>query len=508
MFRELLRRRRRTAQWRGYVAAAISVGVATALTWLLGPVTDPLSSALFFPGILFVSWNFGFRAGALAIFLSAVALGNVVLPPVDPVPFGPIRAFQLVLFTSIGIVLVLVAATNSRLLAHLQELTNDLERRVAERTSILERQTATLRSQATLLDLAHDAIFVRTLDEGVITFWNHGAEQLYGWSKSEAHGRVSHELLQTQCPVPVADMVAQVLDRGRWRGELRQLRKDGQWIVVESDWALQRDSAGEPVALLESNRDLTERKRAEAEHAQLEQAQAAQALAEETARVRTEFLSVAAHELKTPITGLRLAAQQLSRLVAKGAPFDADRIQRMGAVLDQTSERETRLVNQLLDISRIELGRLAMEPRITDLVALAQGVLETMQLLHEKQRYHLEGPRRLIVHVDPLRIEQVLLNLVENAAKFGPREGVVTIELSQAESKAARMCVVDQGIGIPAEFQEKIFDRFFQMEAGERRTGMGLGLYLSRQIVERHGGRLWVESPAGGGARFVVELPV
>jgi signal transduction histidine kinase len=120
----------------------------------------------------------------------------------------------------------------------------------------------------------------------------------------------------------------------------------------------------------------------------------------------------------------------------------------------------------------------------------------------------VEGPESFWISADALRIEQVLQNLLDNAVKFSPEGGEIIVELRRAGPNLAQVSVRDHGIGLATAEQERVFDRFYQVESGERATGLGLGLYISREIVERHGGRIWVESPPDGGARFVVELPV
>ena len=138
-----------------------------------------------------------------------------------------------------------------------------LQREIQERRDmevILRISEANYREQAELLDLTHDAIFVRNLD-GKIVYWNLGAERLYGWRKDEVRGKASHELLQTQFPGPVAEIMADVYQHGYWEGELIHRRRDGSEVIVSSRWALRKDSEGKPVSILESNRDITHRKR-------------------------------------------------------------------------------------------------------------------------------------------------------------------------------------------------------------------------------------------------------
>src|SRR6266542_6943437 len=153
-----------------------------------------------------------------------------------------------------------------------------LERRVGERTrrhaavneelrkEIIERKRVeeSLREQASLLNLTHDSVFVRDMND-VITYWNRGAEELYGWTREEAVGKVSHQLTQTIFPAPLEEINAELLRTGRWEGELVHTKRDGTQEVVASRWSLQRDEQGLPAAILETNNDITERKRAEAE---------------------------------------------------------------------------------------------------------------------------------------------------------------------------------------------------------------------------------------------------
>jgi PAS domain S-box-containing protein len=181
-----------------------------------------------------------------------------------------------------GVIKAVTAAASvptAILLAHLMPQTLDLpnygewiranaalKEEIAERREVelnLRISEANYREQAELLDLTHDAIFARNFD-GKIFYWNRGAEQLYGWHKEEAHGKSSHELLQTQFPAPLGELMASILEKGYWEGELVQVCRGGSRVTVSSRWALRRDAAGEPVSILESNRDITQRKKEEA----------------------------------------------------------------------------------------------------------------------------------------------------------------------------------------------------------------------------------------------------
>ncbi|MDP9353317.1 MAG: PAS domain S-box protein, partial [Chloroflexota bacterium] len=169
----------------------------------------------------------------------------------------------------------------ARLLATYIERDRELE--AANRIQrALERQTAILRRQAQLLDLAHDAILARDVEAGTILYWNQGAEQMYGWTKGEVKGRVAHTLLSTEFPRPLEEIHRDIIHTGRWESELVHTRRDGRRIVISSRWALQCDDQDEPVAILEINSDITERRN-------LERRLAEEALREGEERLRATF---------------------------------------------------------------------------------------------------------------------------------------------------------------------------------------------------------------------------
>ena len=229
--------------------------------------------------------------------------------------------------------------------------------------------------------------------------------------------------------------------------------------------------------------------------------------AQEAIRARDEFLSVAAHELKTPMTSLRGYAQLLLRRFRRQGAFDPDLFQGALRTIDEQSDKLTRLVGQLLDISRIEAGRLTLERRVIDLAALAQGVVGTTRTTTGRRAIHLHAPATAPALVDSLRLEQVLTNLLGNAVKYSPDDSPIEVEVSLPEPDRVRLSVRDRGLGIPVEHRPRIFDRFYQAHAGGAYAGLGLGLYISRQIVELHGGSIEAEFPPDGGTRLIVSLP-
>jgi signal transduction histidine kinase len=237
--------------------------------------------------------------------------------------------------------------------------------------------------------------------------------------------------------------------------------------------------------------------------------------AEHTARVRAqeavdardEFLSVASHELKTPITSMLGFAQLSLRRVEKGDALDPERTKRSFEVIEQQAKKLATLTSQLLDISRIESGRLVLEPRMTDLAALLERVAAAAQMNTNEHAILLTSPAELWATVDPLRLEQVAVNLLDNAVKYSPDGGDIEIALTGSDSGPVRIAVRDHGLGIPAEEREIIFERYYQGHRDRVISGLGLGLYITQQIVTLHRGSIEAQIPEDGGTRFVVTLP-
>ncbi len=216
---------------------------------------------------------------------------------------------------------------------------------------------------------------------------------------------------------------------------------------------------------------------------------------------RDEFLGIAAHELRTPLTSLQLAVEILQRDAA--SPEGAKRsLQTVGS---QTA-RLAQLVGQLLDTVRIETGRFGLEVADEDVIALARGAVAEAQAATSRHEIVLRGPQEMHAPVDSLRFEQVLRNLLDNAVKFSPGGGRIDVELASLDGHF-RLSVRDRGQGVPAEHRGGIFERSYQGPVDPRSGGLGLGLHVSRRIVELHGGHIEAQFPHDGGTRIVVELP-
>lgn len=230
--------------------------------------------------------------------------------------------------------------------------------------------------------------------------------------------------------------------------------------------------------------------------------------AREAIRAREEFMAVAAHELKTPVTGLRLAAQVAIRRLTTESTTESGRLHQALMMLDQQSRKLARLIEQLLDVARIEGGRLALSREETDLSALIVGAVATAREQSPERTIIFDPAAPILAWVDPLRFEQIITNLLDNARKYSPADRPIEVRMALSGSDRLEITVRDWGAGIAPEHRAHIFDRFYQAERGTHATGMGLGLYISQQIIKLHDGTLHVEFPSDGGSKFIIALAI
>lgn len=356
---------------------------------------------------------------------------------------------------------------------------------------------AELEEQADMLDLVEDAVIA--LDpSGRISYWNQTAVAIYGWTKEEALGRVAHELLRTTFPKPREEIKKDVTRSGRWEGELVHLRKDGSEVVVASRWLLRRDEKGRPLQILEVNNDITAQKETE------ERLKEAKEAAVNANQAKSEFLSRMSHELRTPLNAVLGFAQllELDELTPEQRASTAQII--------KGGRRLLELIDEVLDIARIESGRLrlSLEPvlicdLIDECVALTRPLADERSItVHSEctdHQQHAWGDRH--------RLGQVLLNLVSNGIKYNVPGGAVTITCTPPQEGRIRVGVTDTGSGIPREKLPLLFTPFERLGAEQSTIeGTGLGLALSKNLVEAMGGAIYVDTMNGNGMTFWIEL--
>jgi PAS domain S-box-containing protein len=334
------------------------------------------------------------------------------------------------------------------------------------------------------------------------TLWNDRMTEITGYTMEEINRRGWYQSLY-----PDPDVQARAIERmGRMREgtdliteEWTVTHADGAPRILSISTAVLRTDAG-VTHVLGVMRDMTARRRAEAERDRM--------LADvtEAVRLRDEFLSIASHELYTPVTSLMLAVDGIAQAAARGLP-SPEALRKLAATAARQTRRLAQLVEALLDVSRIEAARLDLSLDDVDLAAVVTDVASRLE--HDIARAGCQ----LQLDLEPtagtwnrLRLEQVVTNLLSNAVKYGAQKPI-QVRVRRADG-TARLSVADQGIGIDPARQGRIFERFERAVPAGNFGGLGLGLYICRRIVEAHGGTVGVASRPGEGATFTVTLPL
>ncbi|HEY1373932.1 MAG TPA: PAS domain S-box protein [Candidatus Binatia bacterium] len=362
---------------------------------------------------------------------------------------------------------------------------------------ITERRRAQ-KAQATLaaiVDSSEDAIVSKDL-EGRIMTWNAGAERLFGYSAEEAIGR-SITLIIPPDRLDEEPAILQRIRNGERVEHFETVRahKDGRQLDISLTISPVRDPDGEVVGASKIARDITERKKIEE---QLREAD----------RQKDNFLAILAHELRNPLGPIRNAV----KILEMERPHDVDLLFYTDLV-DKEVIHITRLLNDLLDVSRITTGKLTLQKERINIASVLNDALRTSQAMIDEAGHKLTvniPPEPLMVEADPMRLTQVFANLLNNAAKFTDSAGDIRLSAERRDGRAV-IRIRDSGIGIAEHLLAKIFDMFVQGVNVIERTygGLGLGLTLAREIVEFHGGTIEATSSGPGkGSEFIVSLPL
>jgi two-component system sensor kinase FixL len=443
--------------------------------------------------VVFLSLNGSFVATGVVSVIAVVFLQDLASLPLFSLSLDErLDVVALGAFLTTALVITRLVTRMRTSLENLQKSHEDL-RRAEEAT----------RQQAALLDLTHDTVFVRDTDDRV-TFWNRGARELYGWSAEEVMGRRTHDLLRTEFPASLEDITAELTRSGRWEGELTHTRRDDAQVTVASRWSLQRDAQGLPVATLETNNDITARKQAESalSQAQLELAR--------VARITTlgELTASIAHEVNQPLTAIVADSNAALNWLARETP-DLEIVRETLLAIVKDSERAASVFTRI----RGMLSRSVQPFHPCDLGAIVADTLPLIRAEFARHAIHVEvsfAVERPLVSGDAIQLQQVLLNLLLNAAEAS-REVVaerrsVTVSTEVQRGALHTHVVVkvrDAGVGLGDADLTQLFQPFYTTKAG----GLGMGLSVSRAIVERHGGRLWVTANTDYGATFQLSIP-
>ncbi|MBN8226131.1 PAS domain-containing sensor histidine kinase [Corallococcus macrosporus] len=347
------------------------------------------------------------------------------------------------------------------------------------------------------------AIYMLDAD-GRVSTWNAGAERFKQYKAEEIIGQHFSRFFP---PEDVArgkpwHALQVAASEGRFEEEAWRVRKDGSLFWASVVITALHDTDGKLVGYAKVTRDITQRKQNQ-ERRELE-------MLRDAVRARDEFLSVASHELKTPLTPLQLKLTALLRAVENNpsATLPVERISRDLEVARRQVRKLSDLIEDLLDVSRISMGQLRLDRAPMDMAALAREVVVRYapQSAQVGCAVTLEAPNPIEGYWDRARVDQVITNLLTNALKYGAGKPI-HIRVRQ-EAGLAVVSVRDEGIGIPLEDQPRVFERFVRAVSERNYGGLGLGLFITQQIVEAHGGIVQVRSTPGEGATFTVMLPM
>jgi PAS domain S-box-containing protein len=359
------------------------------------------------------------------------------------------------------------------------------------------------RRLAAIVESSDDAIVSKTLD-GIITSWNFSAERMFGYTAAEAVGRHISLIIPPERRSEEDDVLA-CLRRGEKvdHFETERRTKDGRRLSISLTVSPVKDLAGRIIGASKVARDITERKQTE------ERLRKAKREADAASRAKDKFLAMLSHELRTPLTPVLMAVA-----VMDTNPDLPPALRDDLAMIRRNVELEAKLIDDLLDLSRVVAGKLQFNLEAVDVNEAIRQVCETCRpfVLENGIHLHCDLPDAShFVKADPARLQQVLWNLIQNAAKFTPQGGDIYVTVSAIVRGRLRVQVRDTGIGIASDVLPHIFDTFEQGDAAITRQfgGMGLGLTISKNLVEVHHGTIRAESGgANQGSTFTVELPL
>ncbi|HEY9003765.1 MAG TPA: CHASE3 domain-containing protein [Mucilaginibacter sp.] len=378
-----------------------------------------------------------------------------------------------------------LAAANEELQTTNEELAENERRlqQLLQEVMLAEERSAKL---AAIVESSDDAIIGKTL-EGIVTSWNRGAEHTFGYTEQEMIGESILKLIpqDRQYEEPIILGRLQKGERIDHYETIRQ-KKDGTLINVSLTISPIHNKAGNIIGVSKIARDITEQKRDE--------------------QRKSDFIGMASHELKTPLTSLTALIQVLQQKVKEN---DQQFMSNALAKANLQTKKMAGLINGFLNVSRLESGKLLIEQHPFELNTLISEMIEEIRLSVSSHTFIFEPVGELTVDADREKIGSVLSNLLSNAVKYSPGAKFVTVKCTRGPEEAT-VSVHDEGIGINPQDLERLFDRYYRVQSEHTKhiSGFGVGLYLSAEIIERHGGAIWAESEKDKGSTFYFTLPL
>jgi PAS domain S-box-containing protein len=469
-----------------YALAVLVVGVALGAALVLEHFRFRQAGV---PLLLFAcaisAWYGGEGPAAVAVVLSSMWFNYFFVEPIYSFRVAPSELPYFVVFASFAALLSWFSTIRRRVEADLR----------ATRDRLQERSS--------LLDLTHDSIVVLDMDL-IVTYWNRGAEEFYGWAQHETLGQRSDDLLRTVFPRALDEIRAELLETNRWEDEVTRTKADGSQAIAACRWSLRRDQQDRPVAILETSNDITGRRRREVEVQTLNRELATRSMALEASNKELEaFAYSISHDLRAPLRHMAGFAELLRKSAASALN---EKSARYVTMILEAANRMGNLIDDLLAFSRI--GRAEAHNSFVSLEQLVQeAVSEARQDASERKIVWKIDPLP-ICHGDRSMLRLALVNLISNAVKFTSTRSCAEIEIGCAERKDDQVVlfVRDNGVGFDMKYSNKLFGVFQRLHAQKAFEGTGIGLATVQRIVHRHGGRVWAEATVDRGATFYFSL--
>lgn len=371
---------------------------------------------------------------------------------------------------------------------------------------------------------------------GIIQSWNHGAELMFGYREDEIVGHHFSILIPDELKERgELELIAErIEEEGYIRNfETERVTKDGRRVLVDLTWTLLADKDGKVIGSAAILRDITAKKRAQEEIQRLNRELEAKVVRrtreltsayrelrrrnrelehanedlKELDRLKSEFVSMVSHELRAPLTNINGC---IELILQNDGHFNNQTTRDMLEIIGEQSTRLTRLVLSILNVSRLEAGKIELNPQPLDLSQVIARVVKNMAGQTSSHEFGVSfGGQVPLVLADADRTEEVLTNLLDNAIKYSPDGGMISIDVRQVGDSVVTS-VADPGVGIPQSELDKVFEKFYRVDLSDAREtyGHGLGLYIAKRLLEAQGGKIWVRSTLGRGSTFSFSLPI